>query len=223
MDAMIDSGMTMKQAGEVMNMQITGKEESLGKDQVQNFFYTYIMIFALYFVIILYGQMVATNVATEKSSRAMEVLITSAKPASMMFGKVLASCTAGLVQITAIFGSALLFYHLNADLWGDSILIRSIFNIPPELLVYMLVFFVLGFLIYAFLYGAIGSTATKLEDINTSTIPLTVLFVIAFLVVVFSMSSGNVDNVLWKVCSYGAVYVADGKFTRIAMSTVADV
>lgn len=137
-----------------------------------------------------------------------------------MFGKVLASCTAGLVQITAIFGSALLFYHLNADLWGDSILIRSIFNIPPELLVYMLVFFVLGFLIYAFLYGAIGSTATKLEDINTSTIPLTVLFVIAFLVVVFSMSSGNVDNVLMKVCSYVPFTSPMAMFTRIAMSTV---
>lgn len=79
-----------------MSIQITGEVESLGKDQFQNFFYTYIMIFALYMVILLYGQMVATNVATEKSSRAMEVLITSAKPNSMMFGKVLASCIAGL-------------------------------------------------------------------------------------------------------------------------------
>lgn len=219
-NAMIDSGMTAEQVSEVMDMQITGEVENLGKNQAENFFYTYIMIFALYFVIVLYGQMVSMNVATEKSSRAMEVLITSAKPASMMFGKVLASCIAGLVQIAAVFGSALIFYNLNADYWGDNILIQSIFNIPPQLLVYMLIFFVLGFLIYAFLYGAIGSTATKLEDINTSTMPLTILFVVAFMVVMFSMSSGNVDNTLMVVCSYVPFTSPMAMFTRIAMSTV---
>lgn len=219
-NAMIESGMTAEQVSEVMDMQITGEVENLGKNQAENFFYTYIMIFALYFVIVLYGQMVSMNVATEKSSRAMEVLITSAKPASMMFGKVLASCIAGLVQIAAVFGSALIFYNLNADYWGDNILIQSIFNIPPQLLVYMLIFFVLGFLIYAFLYGAIGSTATKLEDINTSTMPLTILFVVAFMVVMFSMSSGNVDNTLMVVCSYVPFTSPMAMFTRIAMSTV---
>lgn len=219
-NAMISSGMTPEQVSEVMNIQITGQVESLGKDQIQNFFYTYIMIFALYMVILLYGQMVATNVATEKSSRAMEVLITSAKPTSMMFGKVLASCLAGLIQLIAIFGSSLVFYHLNKGYWGDNAIVESIFNIPPELLVYMLVFFMLGFLIYAFLFGAIGSTATKLEDINTSVMPLTFLFIIAFMVVVFSMSSGNIDNGAMLVCSYIPFTSPMAMFTRIAMSVV---
>ena len=85
----------------------------------------------------------------------------------------------------------------------------------------MLVFFVLGFLIYAFLFGAIGSTATKLEDINTSTMPLMFLFVITFVVVMFSMTSGDVDNTLLKVCSYIPFTSPMAMFTRIAMSTVA--
>ena len=220
MNAMINGGMTVEQAGEVMNIQITGEVESLGKDQFQNFFYTYIMIFALYMVILLYGQMVATNVATEKSSRAMEVLITSAKPTSMMFGKVLASCIAGLVQLIAIFGSALLFYNLNKSYWGGNEIVDSIFNIPPELFVYMLVFFVLGFLIYAFMFGAVGSTASKLEDINTSVMPITMLFIIAFFVVMFSMSSGNIDNTIMTVCSYIPFTSPMAMFTRICMSTV---
>ena len=220
MNAMISSGMPTEQAGEVMNIQITGEVENLGKDQVQNFFYTYIMIFALYMVILLYGQMVATNVATEKSSRAMEVLITSAKPSSMMFGKVLASCLAGLIQLVAVFGSALVFYKLNKSYWGGNAMIESIFNIPPELFVYMLIFFILGFLIYAFMFGAVGSTASKLEDINTSVMPITMLFVIAFIVVVSSMSSGNVDNTLMTVCSYIPFTSPMAMFTRICMSTV---
>lgn len=220
MNAMIDGGMSAEDAADVMNIQIDSEVESLGKNQMENFFYTYIMIFALYIVILLYGQMVATNVATEKSSRAMEVLITSAKPTSMMFGKVIASCLAGFIQLVCVFGSALVFYNLNKSYWGDNMIIDSIFNIPPELLVYMLVFFILGFLIYAFMFGAVGSTASKLEDINTSVMPITMLFIIAFVVVMTSMSSGNVDNTLMVVCSYIPFTSPMSMFTRIAMSAV---
>ena len=220
-NAMVQNGLTPEQAGEIMAVQIESETTTLGKDQMQNFFYTYIMIFALYMVILLYGQMVATNVASEKSSRAMEVLITSAKPTSMMFGKVLASCIAGLVQLVAVFGSALIFYNINKDSWGDNMIVQSIFNIPVDLFVYMLVFFVLGFLIYAFMYGAIGSTASKLEDINTSVMPITFLFIIAFFVVMFSMTSGSVDSTLMKVCSYIPFTSPMAMFTRLCMSTVA--
>ncbi len=220
-NAMIGSGMTLEQAGEVMTVQIDSTVENLGADQAKNFFYTYIMIFALYMVILLYGQMVATNVATEKSSRAMEVLITSAKPTSMMFGKVLASCLAGLIQLVAVFGSSLLFFNLNKSYWGDNEIINSIFDMPLSLFVYMLVFFVLGFLVYAFMFGAVGSTASKLEDINTSVMPITMLFIIGFFVVVFSLTSGSVDTTLMKVCSYIPFTSSMAMFTRIAMSTVA--
>lgn len=220
MNAMISGGMSVEDAAGVMSIQIDGEVESLGKDQMQNFFYTYIMIFALYMVILLYGQMVAMSVATEKSSRAMELLVTSAKPINMMFGKVLAACTAGLIQLVAIFGSALVFYNVNKSYWGDNEIIDSIFNIPPELFIYMLVFFLLGFLIYAFLYGAISSTVSKLEDINTAVQPVTYLFLFGFMVVMFSMSSGSVDNLLMRICSYVPFTSPMAMFTRIAMSTV---
>lgn len=220
MNVMMENGMTEEQAGEIISVQIEGGAVSLGKDQMQNYWYTYIMIFALYMVILLYGQMIATNVATEKSSRAMELLITSAKPVAMMFGKVIASCLAGLVQLIAVFGSAILFYSMNKEQWNDNPIVASVFDMPPGLFGYMLVFFILGFFIYAFLYGAIGSTASKLEDINTSVMPITMLFIIAFMVVMFSLASGNVDNTLMKVCSYVPFTSSMAMFTRIAMSTV---
>ena len=218
--ALLASGMSPQDASAVMDVSIRATVTSLGKNQADNFFYTYVMIFALYMVIMLYGQMVATNVATEKSSRAMEVLITSARPTSMMFGKVLASCLAGFIQIAAVFGSALVLYHINRDYWVSNPLVQSLFNIPPELFAYMLIFFVLGFLIYAFLFGALGSTATKLEDINTSTMPLILLFVVAFIISMMGMSSGNVDSTLMKVCSFVPFTSPMAMFTRIAMSTV---
>lgn len=220
MHAMAASGMSEEQIQDILSMQITHETEMLGKDQIKNYFYTYIMIFALYMVILLYGQMVATNVATEKSSRAMEVLITSAKPVSMMFGKVIASCLAGFVQLLAVFGSAFLFYNLNKDSWGDNGIVASIFDMPIELLIFMLVFFILGFVIYAFLFGAVGSTVSKLEDINTAVMPITMLFVIAFMVVMFSLAGNSVDTPVMVVCSYIPFTSPMAMFTRIAMSTV---
>ena len=214
------AGLSPEQTIDVMSVQVNGKTETIGKDQMSNFFYTYIMIFALYMVILLYGQMVASSVANEKSSRAMEVLITSAKPVNMMFGKVLAACTAGLIQLVCFFGSASLFYNLNKNYWGENFFIESIFAVPGHLIGFMVLFFLLGFLLYAFMYGAVGSTADKMEDINTSTMPIQLCFIAAFFVVVFSMGGGDVDTLLMKVCSYIPLTSPMAMFTRIAMTTV---
>ena len=219
MSALMNSGLSAEEAEEVMTFNVEYETETLGVDQAQNFFYTYIMIFALYMVIVLYGQLVATNVASEKSSRAMEVLVTSAKPTSMMFGKVLASCTAGFLQLAVVFGFAFFSFNLNKSYWDEMGTISAFFDVPASLLVYMLVFFVLGFLIYAFMFAAISSTASKVEDINTSTMPITLMFVVAFLVVFYGFN--NVDGMLMKVVSYIPFTSPMAMFTRIAMSEVA--
>jgi ABC-2 type transport system permease protein len=112
------------------------------------------------------------------------------------------------------------FFRLNRSYWGENEVINSIFNIPVGLLFYMLLFLVLGFFVYAFLFGAVGSTASKLEDINTSVMPLTMLFVIAFIVVMYSMGSSNVDNIMMIICSYVPFTSPMAMFARIAMSTV---
>ena len=59
----------------------------LGKDSAQNYWYTYILVFFLYFLIIFYGQMIAVSVTSEKSNRAIEILVTSVDSNSLIFGK----------------------------------------------------------------------------------------------------------------------------------------
>lgn len=204
---------------DLVKLEVIGEPVALGADQSKNYFYAYIMIFALYMIILLYGQMVSTNVASEKSSRAMEVLITSAKPTALMFGKILAACTAGMGQLILIFGTAFVSYQITADDWGNNMLIDSIFNIPLEMVLYMLLFFLLGFLLYAMLFGAIGSMATKVEDINTLQTPITILFVAGFLIVVMSMGS-NVNSTLMIVASYFPFTSPMAMFTRIAMGDI---
>lgn len=218
--ALAAAGLDEAQIGAIMAPEIGMETVSLGVDQMQNYFYTYIMIIALYMVILLYGQMVASSVAGEKSSRCMELLITSTNPVSMMFGKVFAAGLAGLTQLVAIFGTATLMYNLNREYWGGFELADSFFDIPPELLAYMLVFFVLGFFVYAFLYGAVGSTVSKVEDISTACMPISYVFIAMYMLVIFSISSGDVDSPLMIAASFIPLTSPMAMFVRICMSSV---
>ncbi|MFI3207914.1 MAG: ABC transporter permease [Eubacteriales bacterium] len=219
-DTMVNLGLSMEEAGSVLNVNVEGEVITLGKNQMDNFFYTYILIFGLYMVVLLYGQLVATSVATEKSSRAMELLITNAKTDSLMFGKVLGAGTAGLFQVIAVLGSSYVFYSINESYWQDNYLVQSMFDMPLYLLIYTVIFFILGFAIYSFLYGAIGSLASKVEDINTSSMPVTFLFIISFFITIFSMTSGNIDSTLMKVASFVPFTSPVAMFARIAMGNV---
>lgn len=221
LDAMKRLGISEEASNQLLSATIESDLIQTGKDQMQNFFYTYILIFILYMAILLYGQAVATGVAVEKSSRAMEVLVTSAKATNLMFGKVLGAGVAGLFQICALLGFSFLFFNLNESYWGGNAIINSLFNMPISIMLYTVLFFVLGYFIYAFLFGAVGSLVSKLEDINTSVMPITLLFIIAFFVVVYSMSSGDVDSPLMIVASYVPFTSPMAMFTRIAMGTVA--
>ena len=218
--AFTEAGVPAGAVSEILTREITGETLSIGEDKTMNFLYTYIMVIVLYMVIMLYGQLVAAGVAAEKSNRAMELLITSSSPISMMFGKVLACGIAGLGQIAAIFGSAVVFYGVNKSYWTGSELIESLFAIPASLLVYMLLFFVLGFFLYAFLYGAVGSTVSKTEDVGTASMPINMAFIVVYMVVLVSLSTGSVDNVPMKILSFFPLTSPMAMFARIAMSTV---
>ena len=212
-------GLSAEQAGQVMTVQIKPNVQNLGKDQTKNFYSAFIMIYALYVAVMTYGQMVATNVASEKSSRAMELLTTSASPVAMMFGKIIASCLAGLTQLVGIFGSALLFYNLNRASWQGNQMINSIFNVPPDLLLYMILFFLLGFFIYGMMFGAVGSLVSKPEDIGSVAMPIILVFVIGFAVVMSSIEDPN-NAIGMKICSFVPFTSSMAMFARIAMGSV---
>ena len=172
---MAQYGLTEQEAQSVMTAAVTAEPVVLGNDQSQSFFYTYILMFLLYFAVMMYGQFVAQSVAVEKSSRAMELLITSAKPVNLMFGKVLGSGAAGLTQLVLLLGSAFTFYSVNKSYWASNMVIESVFGMPLRMILYTVLFFVLGFLLYSFLYGALASLASRLEDVNTLIMPVTFL------------------------------------------------
>jgi len=220
MSALTSAGVSPNDAQKILAQNVENEIVVIGNDQTQSFIYTYVIIMLLYMSILLYGQFVSQSVASEKSSRAMEMLVTSAKPVNLMFGKVLGSGLAGLLQFIILLMSAYGFYTINEDYWKNNEIIKSAFGMPLEILLYAVVFFVLGYFIYAFMYGALGSLATRTEDINTLTMPVTFLFIAAFMVIISSITSGNVDSTLMIVCSYFPLTSPMAMFARISMSTV---
>lgn len=213
-------GLNDTQIAEVQNPNITHTIENISEDGTKNFWYAYVMVFVLYMVIMMFGQKVAMSVVTEKTSRAMEVLITSASPVALMFGKILASSVAGIFQIAAIFGSAFISYNINKSYFETNAVINTLFNFPASLVGYLLIFFLLGFLIYSFLFGAMASTVSKIEDLSSVVMLIQIIFVAGFVVSTNAMTSGDVNSELMKGLSLFPLTSPMAMFTRIAMSEV---
>lgn len=213
-------GLNDTQIAEVQNPNITHTIESISEDGTKNFWYAYVMVFVLYMVIMMFGQKVAMSVVTEKTSRAMEVLITSASPVALMFGKILASSVAGIFQIAAIFGSAFISYNINKSYFETNAVINTLFNFPASLVGYLLIFFLLGFLIYSFLFGAMASTVSKIEDLSSVVMLIQIIFVAGFVISTNAMTSGDVNSELMKGLSLFPLTSPMAMFTRIAMSEV---
>ena len=213
-------GLNDTQIAEVQNPNITHTIESISEDGTKNFWYAYVMVFVLYLVIMMFGQKVAMSVVTEKTSRAMEVLITSASPVALMFGKILASSVAGIIQIIAIFGSAFVSYNINKSYFENNAVMNTLFNFPASLVGYLLIFFLLGFLIYSFLFGAMASTVSKIEDLSSVVMLIQIIYVAGFVVSTNAMTSGDVNSELMKGLSLFPLTSPMAMFTRIAMSEV---
>ncbi len=216
-------GLSTEQIIDFSTITVKGNSLIVGQDQTQNFMHAYILMMVLYITVLVYGQIVAQSVATEKSSRAMELLITSADPKNLIFGKVLGTGFAGLTQMAVILIWGILCVAINKDYLIDSNMFSMFTGFSASMIIYTVIFFLLGFLLYAFLLGAMGSMASKLEDVGTLTMPVMIFLIIGFVVTISFMSSGNIDSGIVKVLSYFPFTAPMAMFARIAMGTATNI
>lgn len=215
-DYLTSKGLNAEEMESLFNMPINSNVEILGKDSVNNFAYTYGLIFIIYFVVIAYGQLIATSITSEKSNRAIEVLVTSTNTNSLIFGKVIAGAIASLIQVGLILSSGLISYKVNSSAWDNKL--DMVFNIPSEVLICFALFGIIGFLFYSFIFGTLGALVSKTEDISKSVMPITMIFVVVFMLVMFNLT--NPDGTVIKVLSYVPFSSLIAMFTRSAMGTV---
>ncbi len=188
----------------------------LGKDSAGSYAYTYMLIMVLYFLLIFYGQMIATSVTSEKSNRAIEILVTSLDSNSLIFGKVLAGAIAGLIQCVLILGSAVGAYQIFQDGWGG--LLDNVFDIPVPVWAAFAVFGMMGYLLYAFCFGMLGALVSKTEDISKASAPVIMLYIISFFIAIFGLNDSN--GILVRVASFIPFTSSNGMLIRVAMGSV---
>lgn len=191
-------------------------EQILGKDSESNYWYSYVLVILVFMIIVMYGMMIATSVANEKSNRTVEILVTSTTSSSLLFGKVFAGATAIIFQIGLIFSSILGAYQFNKDSLGG--VLDMLLDIPVEVLVTFIVFGFGGFLFYAFLYGALGAMVSKIEDLNKSAGTAQMVVMIVYFLVLFQMQEP--DGIVIKILSYLPISSYSAMFIRIAMGKV---
>lgn len=176
----------------------------------------YVLMFVIYFAVILYSGMIATEVATEKSSRVMEILISSVSPVKHMFAKVLGIGTLGIVQILLYGIAGLIAFKTAASEATEGI--GSFFNftdINPMTLVYAVVFFLLGYFLYATLAALLGSLVSRTEDVQQMIMPMTLMIVAAFILAASGL--GNPELVYLKYASFFPFFTPLVMFLRVGM------
>jgi ABC-2 type transport system permease protein len=206
----------------VVNVGQTQNKRSTS-DIVAGYILAYAGIILIFMSVYLYGVTVANGVAEEKGSRIMEILVNAATPFQLMTGKIIGIGAAGLAQMTAfvVVGvSALLLQNpIKAALIGNnsSALNLNITGSSITLLLLLLVYFILGFLLYATLFAAMGALVKRQDEVQNAIQPLTWLFMIGYIVSFFGIY--NPDATWIKVISYIPFWTPTTMLMRIGVGS----
>ena len=192
--------------------------DSDAQTQVVNVVVVYVLTFIVYMTVIQFGSVVATNVVKEKSNRAMELLVVTVNPRTLILGKVLALSVAVLIQMGLIIGGLFAGLKINGSRYSDNIK-HIIENVDLKVLGVGLVFALTGFVMFMFMYAAFASLVSKIEDVNGAiTLPM-LTFMGAFFANYYIMGSTG-DTKLAEILSYVPFTSYFVMFTRYAISHV---
>ena len=197
--------------------EIEMNEEILGKDSASNYWYCYALVIIIFMLIVMYGMTIASSVTNEKSNRSIEILVTSTSSTAILFGKVIAGAIATIFQVGLIGGSLIGSYQFNKAYWSSTF--QAIFDIPSNVLVTFAIFGIGGFLVYAFMYGALGALVSKIEDLNKTAGTAQMIVTLVYIVSLINLM--NVDGVIIKVLSFLPISSYSAMFARVAMGNVA--
>ncbi|MGN8844039.1 MULTISPECIES: ABC transporter permease [unclassified Bacillus (in: firmicutes)] len=178
----------------------------------------YILLFLIYFAVVLYSGMIATEVATEKSSRVMEILISSVSPIKHMFAKILG---VGLLSLTQLALLMIVGYFslTSNDSMGSMEGFLGFSEVPVSTIIYAAIFFILGYFLYATLAALLGSLVSRIEDVQQMITPMTLLIVAGFMIAMFGLSAP--DNTFVTITSYIPFFTPMLMFMRVGMLNLA--
>jgi ABC-2 type transport system permease protein len=156
-------------------------ERGRGESGIVSFIFGFIVAFMLYMMIMLYGQNVMRGVLEEKMTRVAEVIMASVKPDILLAGKILGVGAVGLTQQLVWFGSAAAFITYGAVM-AKAMGIPEMNNftfptVSPLLFVSLLLFFVLGYVLYSSMFAAVGAMVGSQEEVQQAAQPVILLLI----------------------------------------------
>ncbi|MGE6369320.1 ABC transporter permease [Planococcus kocurii] len=195
-----EKGIDSQEVREILAQPIEQETVFLGKDAQSGTAIAFAVMITMYMLILLYGANVATSVAREKDSRTMELLITSSNPRTLILGKVGAVGLTGMLQVAAILLFGVIGFMLNKENYPQFVLDLVQGSMTGDVVLVYILFSVMGYILYLFIYAALGSLVSKVEDVNSSVTPITFLFILAYFAATFAMNAP--DNAVVKVTSF---------------------
>lgn len=160
---------------------------------------SYVIGFLIYLFVLTYSSMITTDIASEKGSRVLEVLMATIRPNQHLMAKIISVFAIGLTQIIILVVTALMAFKVtNADLW------KTITDVTQDLngayIWIVVLFFLLTLLLYLTLGALMGSLVSKVEEAGQATMPVMMLMMAGFFSLVYGMT--NPDIGLVKVLSF---------------------
>jgi len=196
------------------------KKTSSGMEYMMSIF----MLTILFSVLMAYGQLIMRGVIEEKNNRIVEVLISSTNAQNLFYGKIIGIGLAGLTQVAlwAVLGGIL----LGSSTLGISQNIAGF--LTPEVGLYFMVFFIVGYFMYSILFSIVGASVNTDQEAQQFAAPITYLLVIPFIIGIIVTQNPNTPLVIaasffplfTPTLMFMRVCVAVPPFSQIAVSMV---
>lgn len=187
----------------VIQTPLSYTEEYAGEMDITGYILGVFMTIVMFFAVYYYGNGVAMSVAAEKTSRVMETLIVSAKPSRILAGKCLGMGVVGLLQLGGllVFGGLCYKYLLPNDVQLGGIQLSGI-SVSAGTVILLLVYFILGYALYAVLNSVCGAAVSRIEDLNAALLPVSIVAILGFYLGYFTSIAGGGSSTLTALALY---------------------
>ncbi|MGX6979505.1 ABC transporter permease [Vagococcus elongatus] len=158
---------------------------------------------AMFMIITLYSQIVAQEVASEKGTRIMEIILSSTKASKHFYGKMMGILMVILTQLIAYVLAFVAAFPLvkNLDIVKDFLKVVPLKDLAKSLLGYNMLFLLLGVMIYTIAAAFSGSLVSKAEDASKAVVPVSYLSMAGYFLTIFlGMNSPN--HLLFRISSF---------------------
>ena len=155
-------------------------EKGEEKDSEMLFLASLVIGMLIYISLTIYGQVILGAVVEEKETRIAEILFSSARPFTLMFGKLVGVGLAGLTQLGIWVGTIAVLVAFLATQSDTSQIIGSLPSITPLMIFYFLIYFIVGYFIYASIFALIGAMVTTVQEGGQFSFPPIMVMLIGF-------------------------------------------